>query len=341
MIKNQIMMKFKNKIFHQHEMKIFFVLIVLSTVIGLINPAFFSVSNLFDLLKSSVVMGIFAIGVLFVLISGGIDISFTAVAAFSMYVTNKLLTSVFMANSIVLIFTLAGTIGLFLGLLNAVFISYFRLPTLIVTLGTASAFRGFMLSFIGTSIINNLPPSLVQFSKLFLFEQTLQTGEKIGLSFSVIIWILFIILGWALLRYTMLGRGVYATGGDSNAAQRAGFNLTGIQFFIYGFVGFLSGTAGIIHSSMMRNANPFDLVGTELMVIAAVVLGGASITGGRGTIAGTVLGVLLIVIINNSLILLNIPSYWQRVAIGLIIIISTGMTVQRKKSQGKRFEFQQ
>jgi simple sugar transport system permease protein len=94
------------------------------------------------------------------------------------------------------------------------------------------------------------------------------------------------------------------------------------KFFIYGFVGFLSGLAGMAHASMMRNADPFDLVGTELTVIAAVVLGGASITGGRGTVIGTVLGVFLLTTINNSLILLGIPTYWHKVVTGVILIAS-------------------
>ena len=118
-------------------------------------------------------------------------------------------------------------------------------------------------------------------------------------------------------------------GGNTEAAQRSGFNVTRLRFLIYGLVGALSGIAGIIHAATLRNANPFDLVGTELTVIAAVVLGGAHITGGRGTVTGTVLGVLLIVVMNNSLILLGIPSYYQRVVIGLIIIVSTAVTSQR------------
>jgi len=326
----------KKKLF-QHRFFLFLVLLIVSVTIGLKNPVFFSLSNIYDILKSSVVMGLFAVGVLIVIISGGIDISFTAIAACSMYVTSKLLLATGVTDSLVAAFMLAGFTGLLLGIFNALFISRFKLPTLIVTLGTASIFRGFMLAFIGTTIVNNLPQSLVRFSKLALFEQTLPNGEIIGLSFSIIILLIFILFCWILLRYTILGRGIYAMGGDPVAARRAGFNLTAIRYFIYGFAGFISGLAGIIYASMMRNANPFDLVGTELVVIAAVVLGGASITGGKGTVTGTVLGVLLLVIINNSLIMLNIPSYWQKVAIGLIILAGTAATVQRKvtERQGK------
>ena len=326
------------KLFRQHETVIACILVVFTLIIGMVNPAFFTLENSFDLLKSSVVMGIFGIGVLIVLVSGGIDISFTAIAAFSMYVTGQILKGKLLLDTpyqgtILVGFLIAGLIGLLLGLFNAVLISYFKLPTLIVTLGTANAFRGFMLAFIGTRIITNLPRGWVRFSRSTLIEVTQDDGSRFFLSSSVILLVLFILFAWVLLRYTMLGRGIYAIGGDRVAAERAGFNITRIQFFIYGFVGFLSGIVGVTHASLIRNANPFDLVGSELTVIAAVVLGGASITGGRGSVLGTVLGILLIVIMNNSLILLGIPSYWQKVVIGLIIIISTGSTAYQSRKK--------
>lgn len=311
---------------HGHEIVLALVVTGLVALIGSLNTAFFSLTNTYDLLKSMVVMGLMAMGVLVVLISGGIDISFAAIAAFSMYTTCRLLVALDFSGSFLIALLLSGCIGTALGLFNAVFISWFELPTLIVTLGTASVFRGFLLAVVGTAIINNLPPGLVRFSKWTLFEQRLSSGEMIGLSAAFVLLLLVVGAAWLFLRYTVAGRGVYAVGGDAAAAARAGFNLARLRFTIYGLVGCLSGIAGIVHASMMRNANPFDLVGTELTVIAAVVLGGASITGGRGTVAGTVLGVFLMVVISNSLILLDIPSYWQRVAVGLVIIVGTGIS---------------
>jgi len=131
----------------------------------------------------------------------------------------------------------------------------------------------------------------------------------------------------------MLGRGVYALGGSREAAERAGFNISRIEYFIYGFVGLLSGVAGMTFGALNRQANPQDIVGSELNVIAAVVLGGAQLTGGRGTVIGTILGVALVVIMNNSLILIGVPSVWQRVVIGLIILIGTGLpALQARRS---------
>lgn len=318
-----------SRILHRNEFYLAATLVVLAAVIAMVNPAFLSLSNLFDLCKSSTVLGIFALGVLIVLLSGGIDISFTAIAAVSMYVTSQILLAASYTGPVIVAFVLAGGLGLLLGLFNAFFISCYRLPTLIVTLGSASVFRGFLLAFIGTKIVTSLPAGMVEFSKRSLFAATSPGGETIGLSTSFLLFIAAAAVVWVLLRYTMLGKGIYALGGNPGAAARAGFNITRLQFFIYGFVGFLSGVAGLIHACMMRNANPFDLVGTELVVIAAVVLGGASITGGRGTVIGTLLGVFLLVMINNSLILLGVPSYWQKVLVGLVIIISTGITARR------------
>jgi len=313
---------------YRHELSLAAVLVLLAVAIAVVNPAFLSLSNLFDLCKSSTVLGIFALGVFIVLLSGGIDISFTAIAAFSMYATSSALPSV-LSGSAAVAFLCAGCIGLLLGLFNAFFISSYRLPTLIVTLDSASVFRGFLLGFIGTRIVTNLPSGMVEFSKQSLFETSLPDGGRTGLSVSFLLFIAAAAAVWAMLRYTMLGKGIRALGGNAEAARRVGFNLGRVQFFVYGLVGFLSGVAGLIHACTMRNANPFDLVGMELTVIAAVVLGGADIAGGRGTVAGTLLGVALLVTINNSLILLNVPSYWQNVLVGLVIIVSTGLTAHR------------
>ncbi len=316
------------RLLRRQEFWLALLLLVLGTGIGLAHPAFWSFANLFDLCQSSTVMGLFALGVLVVLISGGIDVSFAAIGAFSMYVTSRILLALNLGDSAALAFLVAAAIGMSLGLFNGLFIALFRLPTLIVTLGSASLFRGFLLAFIGTTIVNNLPAGMIRFSRLTLWERTLPDGTAVGLPASFLLLVVAALLVGFVLQRTMLGRGTYAMGGNLVAAERAGFRIRRQQLFIYGLVGVLSGVAGLAHACMMRNANPFDLVGLELNVIAAVVLGGASITGGRGTVLGTVLGVLLVVAINNSLILLDIPSYWQKVVTGLVILASTGITAR-------------
>ena len=122
----------------------------------------------------------------------------------------------------------------------------------------------------------------------------------------------------------------------SESARRIGINVRGVQFFIYVYVGVLAGLAGVIHASMARVANPFDLVGLELSVIAAVVLGGARLAGGHGTLTGTILGVALIVLVRNSLIVLGIPATWQSVTIGLLILLGTGLPAWQAKRAAAR-----
>ncbi len=324
------------RLFLKNEFLVALTILALALVIGSVNQAFFSLANLFDILRSSIVMSIFAVGVLIVIISGGIDVSFTAIAAFSMYVTCKILIAVYGGGSFLVALALSAGIGLILGWINAALISKFKLPTLIVTLGTSSMVQGFMLAFIGSTYIIDIPEGMVRFSKFDLARFTAANGTTTGLHAAILILLGIVIFSWCLLRYTMLGRGIYALGGAPAAAARVGFNVKLIQYFIYGFVGFISGMAGVIHASLARMANPFDLVGTELNVIAAVVLGGARISGGYGTILGTLLGVCLVVIINNSLILLGVPSYWQQIVVGSLILIGTGLPAWQNRRNEAR-----
>ncbi len=325
-----------SRLFRSNEVLVAATIVLLSLVIGLNNPTFFSVGNLFDLLRSSVVMGIFAMGVLIVIVSGGIDVSFTAIAVFALYSTTLILKQSLPDASIGVGFAIAAGIGLGLGLINAFFIAQFRLPTLIVSLGTLSMFHGFLLFAIGNQIIRDVPAAMEAFARSALIQVPLARGVA-NLHPAILITLGAIVLVWLLLNYTMLGRGVYALGGAREAAERAGFNVPRIQYFIYGFVGLLSGVAGMTFGSLARQANPQDIVGMELNVIAAVVLGGAQLTGGRGSVLGSVLGVILVVIASNSLVLIGVPTVWQRVVIGLIILIGTGLPAlqaRRASQQG-------
>lgn len=319
------------RLFKQHEFVLALTIIILSVIIQTINREFLSIGNIFSMAESAITLVIYALGVYLVIVSGDIDVSFPAIAVFSMYLTTKILLSQGWTENIFLAFLLAGVIGILLGLFNAIFISTFKLPTLIVTLGTLNLFRGFLLAFIGIKVINNPPLSMVQFQKSKVLTVINEHGWRISLPLAILIPIALIIVTWLIVRYTKIGRGIYAIGGDRISAERVGFSISQIQYFLYGFVGLLAGIGGIVHGSLLRRVNPFGIVGNELTVIAAVVLGGTRITGGRGTITGTILGVLMITIINQNLILLGISSYWQQVVIGLLIITSVGITSYREK----------
>lgn len=318
-----------------HETLLALFLAALAGAIGLVSPGFLDGPNLLDLLKSSAVGGVFALGVLVVLVSGGIDISFTAIGAFGMYAGCSLLAAWTATGPAWLGFLISASIGAGLGLANGMIVSAFRIPTLIVTLGTASAFRGALLAFVGTAIINSLPEGLVAFSRVLIVEGVSREGERVGLSASVVVFAALALLCWWILRGTMLGRAIHAVGSNPEAAERAGIRVGRVRAFAHAFAGCMAGIAGMLHAVTMRNANPFDLVGSELGVIAAVVLGGASISGGIGSVPGTVLGVLTFVTLENSLLFLGVPAVWQRVAIGAVVIVGTAITA-RARHGGER-----
>ncbi len=329
------------QLFRKHEFFIAIILIVISLTIGLINPRFFSLANVFSLLRSATIMGIFSMGVLIVLISGGIDVSFTGIAIFSMYTTVSILVARDFQGSIFLPFIISGLLGLILGLINGVIIGVFKLPTLIVTLGTLSLYRGAMLFFVGSNYYNQaeLPVAIKEFARASVFTVETSSG-KTGLhpTFFILAFLGFIV--WYVLKYTMLGRSFYAMGGDRESAERAGFNILRTQLIIYGFAGLLSGIGGMIVGALFRQANPFSIVGTELDIIAAAVLGGASIAGGRGSVIGTLLGVVLITIAKNSLVLLGIPSEWQRVIVGFFILLGTAIPMVQSLVVQRRLAMQ-
>lgn len=326
------------KIFKQNEIYVFFIMIVLIVLITSINRNFFTLENFLDLLKGHSYEGILAIGFFLVLLSGGIDVSFTAVAVVGMYLGVYFLR-LSGINNIFLAIAISGVVGIILGAINGLFIAVFKIPTLITTLGTLTAFQGALMSYLQftkQTVISDPPSAIVNFGRADLFKITIASGKTIEVSIFGAFFIFFAILTWLLLKYTTLGRSIKAIGGNIEAAKRAGFNIMGIQFFIYCYVGFMAGIAGLLFGSYLRYIDPLNLVGGELTIIAAVVLGGASIMGGRGSIIGTVLGVSIITIINTSLVFMKIPTDYQQFIIGTIIVISISITAYRQKRKDRQ-----
>ncbi len=309
------------------ELTLVAILVLAMIGIGAINPAFWQLSNLFGLVRGNLIIGIMALGMLVVMISGGIDVSFPAFAAAALYLTVKAVVAT-NYQGVVVPFACAIAIGAAFGAANAFFVYKMRLIPLIATLGTGTVVRGFLLGAIGTSQINidAMPASLINFGNLELVTITENDGTHFGLSAMVLIYLALAGLLHMILKYTMLGRSIYALGADPEATKRVGFEVGKTTFFTYCFAGALAGLAGLLHSSMSWLANPRDFIGLELDVIAAVVLGGASIFGGRGSALGTMLGVFILVLVNSSLLTMHIGTTWQRVVVGVIIIIATAIS---------------
>lgn len=324
----------------RNETMLLIVMGIVIVIISLINPQFLTAYNLIDMLRSSIVDGIFAIGAMTVLISGGIDISFPVIGAFSMYTTTILFQAIGYEGNVILPMLTAALMGIGLGALNALFIHVFKIPTFIATLGTSNIISGLLLTFIGSKAIMNLPKGFTAFSKSSLLTVPAQVGKS-SLPAAFLLLIAVAVTAWFILNHTMLGRGVFAVGGNITAAQRVGFSVGLIQLFIYCFAGCVAGIAGLTHTCLVRTSNPFDVIGTELTIIAAVVLGGTNITGGRGTVRGTLLGVFMITVISNSLIMIGISTYWQRAVLGLLIICSVTISAfQNKKKNLSKLHIQ-
>lgn len=306
-------------------------IVMVCAIVGSINPNFFQLSTVFDILRSSTVTGLFALGVLIVLAAGGIDVSFTAIAVLCMYAITKAVLLFWPDAPFFLIVACGALFGSLLGAANGYLVHRLKAPSLIVTIGTQYLIRGFLLTFVGTVFFMVIPDSMDGFGRVALLTATSETGMTAILPASVLVLVVAAVATWFLLNRTLMGRAVYAMGGSLAIAERLGYNLRVVHVFVFGYVGLLAGIGGIVHASTIRLASPFDLVGSELDVIAAVILGGARITGGTGTVTGTMLGVVLVTLINNVLILAGVPSTWQKVVIGLFILVAGALFAVRRK----------
>lgn len=310
------------------------ILLVLIVGMSIANPVFFTLPTAFSIMRSAIVPLIFALGVLLVIISGGIDVSFAAIAVFAAYTTVRVYGSGAIDLGLIGAFVMALVIGALLGAINGFLIARFRLPTLIVTLGTQGIFKGVLLTYVGSRYIADLPDAMSWVSTTNLIEVTTDTGRAYLHVMVVPAIVLTLLLAW-VLRRTMFGRSIYAIGGDAEAARRAGIRVVRTQVWLYVIVGMMASIGGMIYMIMGRSASPQELVGGELDIIAAVVLGGASIFGGRGSVLGTVLGVFLVQVINNSLILAGVPSAWQRAAVGVLLLVGVGIQAVTARGSGR------
>ncbi len=314
-----------NKIVRSNEFIIFVILVVLSLIIGWINPAFYSVATVFDILRASIVYFIMAYGVLPIIIAGGIDISFVAIAAMSSYTVHMFLINRGYQGGILVYFILGCLLGALAGLLNGVLVTRFKLPVFDVSLATFTMWYGFTLFFVGATANFDLPKGTVGYYARFLITHQDPNVGTTGLHESFLYVVILGLFIWWMLKYTTLGRGVFAMGGNREVAIRSGFNVNRIQLTLFVIMGVFSAIAGITQGFLSRYFNPVLFITQPLDVLAAIILGGAAITGGSGSVIGTTLGVLLIQLINRALILTGIQVEWQRLVLGIILIIFTAI----------------
>ncbi|PKL12746.1 MAG: ABC transporter permease [Spirochaetae bacterium HGW-Spirochaetae-4] len=323
-MKTQTLLK---KLSRRNEPYIFLVLLALCLLIEVRSGQFFSSNNLVDIASALIVPGLFAIGAFMVIVSGGIDVSFPALASLSVYATTKYLLDTNYQGGVWVAIVMALAIGAVLGAFNGLFIGYFKLPALIVTLGSSSVFKGIMQGALNSKQLTTIPVGMREWgtSSLFIAKNPV-SGLTSRMPVASLAFVIVLALVFLMLRYTMFGRGIYAIGGSEASAHRAGFGVVKTKFIMYIMVGMIASLAGVIRVCMMQQAHPTNMLGMEMNIIAGVVLGGTAITGGRGTLLGCMLGTLLIVIVENSLILLGVPTSWKSVFTGALIIIGTGVS---------------
>jgi ribose transport system permease protein len=303
------------------ELGLFLVYLLLFFALAwLARPYFLSVRNLRNIFVAVSTIGIISVAMTMVIVSGGIDLSIGSVVALTGVIIAQFSHSVPMPMAVAIALLAGAGVGAF----NGAAVTFARINPLIATLGTLSIIRGFAFAFSGglTQSINHAG------------FQFLGRGFVLGIPFSVVVMTtLFLLTAWVMGR-TVFGRNVYAIGGNAQASRLAGVAVTRYRLIVYVLSGFSAALGGVFVASQLGAAAPQAALGLELSVIAAVILGGTSLAGGKGTIWGTLLGVLIMGTLNNGLTLLNVKSEYQDVARGTVLLLAVGLDQLRQRWAG-------
>ena len=283
-----------------------------------LSSKFLNYSNVVQVLRAISFIAMMVVGQTVVLIAGGIDLGVGSILALSGVVTAMLIGNGFGSAAGIAVGLI---IGVFTGIINGMVITKFRVSPFITTLGMLSVARGLAYGITGGETIRNL-------SAGFLF---IGQGSLLGVPIPVLVMTLFALLVSSFLKSTVWGRYAYAIGGNETAALYSGVNIAGMKVLYYGICGFAAALAGIFYAARFGVGQSTAGLGYELDVIAAAVIGGVSLSGGRGTILGAILGSIFMGILRNGLVLLDVSAYWQQVAIGTVIVLAVAIDIKRKK----------
>ncbi|HAT04821.1 MAG TPA: ribose ABC transporter permease [Aeromonas salmonicida] len=295
------------------ENKSLVALLVLIGVVSFLSPNFFTADNLLNILRQTSVNAIMAVGMTLVILTAGIDLSVGSVLALCGALAA---TMVAMELPIALVVPLTLGAGALLGGISGLIIAKGKVQAFIATLVTMTALRGV------TMVYTEGRPISTGFSEGSDHFSWLGTGYLLGLPVPIWLMAIVFLLAWYLLNHTRLGRYIYALGGNESATRLSGINVARVKLAVYGLCGMLSALAGLIVTSRLSSAQPTAGMGYELDAIAAVVLGGTSLMGGKGRIMGTLIGALIIGFLNNALNLLDVSSYYQMIAKASVILLA-------------------
>lgn len=305
-----------NKLFTKEwliEQKSLIALIFLIVVVSFLNPNFFTVDNILNILRQTSVNAIIAVGMTLIILTAGIDLSVGSVLALCGAFAATLIA---MEVPVLIAVPTALLAGAILGAISGVIIAKGKVQAFIATLVTMTLLRGV------TMVYTDGRPISTGFTDVADSFAWFGTGYAMGI--PVPIWLMVIVFAaaWYLLNHTRFGRYVYALGGNESATRLSGINVDRVKIGVYAICGFLSALAGIIITSRLSSAQPTAGMGYELDAIAAVVLGGTSLAGGKGRIMGTLIGALIIGFLNNALNLLDVSSYYQMIAKAVVILLA-------------------
>jgi ribose transport system permease protein len=295
---------------------------ILLLTLSSMSEYFFSVGNFMNILIAVSVIGIMAITMTMVIVSGGIDLSIGSVVALSGVMVAQLSHSIGIWPAV----GVAVGLGIFVGAFNGFAVTYIRINPLIATLGTLSIARGFAYVYSG-GLTQTIDSEAFRFLGQGRLLESLVVVDKApdGIPFQVIVLVaLFALAAW-VMRNTVFGRSIYAVGGNAQASRLAGLPVRRLQMWVYTLCGLGAAVGGLIQASQLGAGAPAASQGIELSVIADVILGGTSLSGGKGTIWGTLLGVLIMGTLNNGLTLLGVSSFYQEVARGTVLLVAVGL----------------
>ena len=290
---------------------VYIALLVLIVVMTIASPSFLNITNIFNILKQNAVYGVLAVGMTFVIVTGGIDLSVGSIVAITACFATKLAQ-----DGTTLPVGVAMLVGLLVGLACGVFsgffIAYTGVPAFIATLATQQIARGIVYVFTDGRPITGVSDS-------YKYIGSASWGV---IPVMVVIYVAFLVVGTFLLKYSKYGRHVYAVGGNKRAALVSGINVKRTEFLVYVICGICAAVGGLMLSSRVQTGQPAGGEGYEMEAITAAVIGGASLSGGKGTIFGSFIGLLVVAILTNGLDLLNVSSYYQEIIKGAIILLA-------------------
>lgn len=292
--------------------------VVLCIAISMATPAFLSKQNVLNLLRQSSIIGIISAGMTFVIISGNFDISVGAVAALSGVIVMRLATT---GTNLFLAIIAAIVVCAIIGLVNGIMVAKINVPSLIATMAMVTIVRGILLMITGGYPITQTIPML----------DSLGNGYFLGIPMPVIVFILVVIVSYIVLTQTKFGRNVYSIGGNQDASKLNGINVDNQKIKVFIINAVLAAIAGLVLTGRLGTASPVAGDSYDMDAIASVVIGGTSVSGGSGSVLKTIIGVLLMSVINNSFNLLGIDIFFQYIFKGLIILVAVGFDSYSKK----------